>query len=78
MKKNRVKAWLKSEQSQLSNENGMFIILILLLVIGLGNLMFQALRSGFQGIMDTFVDSATTNAATVTDPLGSTDGSWNY
>ena len=31
----KAKTWLKAEESQLSNENGMFIILLILLVIEL-------------------------------------------
>ncbi|MFL0364646.1 MULTISPECIES: hypothetical protein [Pseudobacillus] len=74
----RAKAWVKSETSQLSNENGMFIILLIILVIGVGALLSGALKGGFQNMMETFEGSSMTDTSSVTDPIGKTDKSWDY
>ena len=70
----KAKTWLKAEESQLSNENGMFIILLILLVIGIGALLAPYLQSGFDKMMQKFDTSAGTSTSTVDNPLGDANG----
>ena len=40
----KAKAWLKNEKSQVSNESGMHNLFVVLLVIGLGALIFPKIK----------------------------------
>ncbi|AJI08930.1 MULTISPECIES: hypothetical protein [Bacillus cereus group] len=72
----KAKAWLASEKSQVSNESGMHNLFVVLLVIGLGALVFPQIKSAFDSIMAKFTTAATSGAddVHVDDPLGKTSG----
>ena len=74
----KAKAWLKSESSQVSNENGMFIVAVILLVVGITALLFPPIKTAFTDMMDKFLTASGTVDSSTSDPIGSTDGSWEY
>ena len=70
-------AWLKDEKSQISNESGMHNIGVILLVIGIMALLYPAIKTGFDSIMDKFVKTAGTTDVSVDNPLGEASA-WSY
>ncbi|KAA6449261.1 hypothetical protein DX932_30180 [Bacillus cereus] len=72
----KAKAWLKNEKSQVSNESGMHNLFVVLLVIGLGALIFPQIKIAFTNIMSKFTTAATSGSSDVkvNDPLGKASG----
>lgn len=72
----KAKAWLQNEKSQVSNESGMHNLFVVLLVIGLGALIFPQIKIAFTNIMSKFTTAATSGSSDVkvSDPLGKASG----
>ncbi|PEU18750.1 MULTISPECIES: hypothetical protein [unclassified Bacillus (in: firmicutes)] len=54
----KVKNWLKSEDSQLSSENGMLIALAVILVLVIGPFVWKAIQGGYETILARFTKAA--------------------
>ncbi|TKH69178.1 hypothetical protein FC676_22445 [Bacillus cereus] len=72
----KAKAWLQNEKSQVSNESGMHNLFVVLLVIGLGALIFPQIKIAFSNIMKKFTTAATSGSSDVkvNNPLGPASG----
>lgn len=57
----RMKTWLKAEDAQLSVENGMLIMLVILMIIGITSILSPGLKQGFDKILAIFETPAATN-----------------
>lgn len=72
---NKVKNWLKSEESQVSSETGILTVLGVLLGGGIATLVAPKAKVGFDNVMDKFT-SGTNGSGMVADPTGSGQADW--
>ena len=72
----KAKAWLKMKNHKFQNESGMHNLFVVLLVIGLGALIFPQIKIAFTNIMKKFTTAATSGSSDVKvdNPLGPASG----
>lgn len=53
----RMVSWVKEEESTVTSEKGLYIMIGVGLVIGVGIVLFEPIKSGFTATMDRFTNA---------------------